>query len=75
MKKPDLHPEVPGNYRDLHPEVPGNYRPVSNLPYLSKILDRAVADQLQAHIDTNGLHVKFQLAYIAPRRPSFVGND
>ena len=64
MKKPNFHPEVPGNYR-----------PVSNLPYLSKILERAVADQLQAHLDTNGLHVKFQSAYTAPRRPSFVGND
>ena len=36
---------------------------MSNLPYLSKILERAVADQLQAHLDTNGLHVKFQSAY------------
>ena len=48
---------------NLNPEVLGNYCPVSNLPYLSKILERAVADQLQAHLDTNGLHVKFQLAY------------
>ena len=50
MKKPNLDPEVLGNYR-----------PVSNLPYLSKILERPVADQ--AHLDTNGLHVKFQSAY------------
>ena len=28
-----------------------------------EILERAVADQLQAHLDTNGLHVKFQSAY------------
>ena len=48
---------------DLDPEVLGNYRPVSNLPYLSKILERAVAGQLQAHLNTNGLHVKFQSAY------------
>ena len=48
---------------NLDPEVLGNYRPVSNLPYLSKILERAVVDQLQAHLDTNGLHVKFQSAY------------
>ena len=50
MKKPNLDPEVLGNYR-----------PVSNLPYLSKILERAVADQV--HLDTNGLYVKFQSAY------------
>ena len=48
---------------NLDPEVLGNYRPVSNLPYLSKILERAVADQLQAHLDTNGLQFKFQSAY------------
>ena len=48
---------------DLDPEVLGNYRPVSNRPYLSKILEKAVADQLQANLDTNGLHVKFQSAY------------
>ena len=48
---------------NLDPEVLGNYCPVSNLPYLSKILERAVADQLQAHLNTNGLHVKFQSAY------------
>ena len=48
---------------NLDPEVLGNYCPVSNLPYLSKILERVVADQLQAHLDTNGLHVKFQSAY------------
>ena len=48
---------------NLDPEVLGNYRPVSNLPYLSKILKRGVADQLQAHLDTNSLHVKFQSAY------------
>ena len=39
------------------------YLPVSSLPYMSKILERAVADQLQAHLDTNSLHVKFQSAY------------
>ena len=48
---------------NLDPEVLSNYRLVSNLPYLSKILERVVADQLQAHLDTNGLHVKIQSAY------------
>ena len=48
---------------NLDPEDLGHYRPVSNLPYLSKILERAVADQLQVHLDANNLHVKFQSAY------------
>ena len=48
---------------NLDPEVLSNYRPVSKLPYLSMILERAVADQLQTHLDANNLHVKFQSAY------------
>ena len=44
---------------DLDPDVLGNYRPVSNLSYLSKLLEQAVADQLQAHLATNDRQVKF----------------
>ena len=39
LKKPGLDPD------DLH-----NYRLISNLPFLSKILERAVAAQLQQHM-------------------------
>ena len=54
IKRPNTDPEVLANYR----------LPVSGkLPYLSKILERAVADQMQANLDTDGLHVKFQSAY------------
>ena len=48
---------------NLDPEVLSNYRTVSNLPYLSKNLERAVADQLDTHLDANNLHVKFQPVY------------
>lgn len=41
----------------------GNYRPVSNLPYLSKILERAVVEQLNVHLELGGLQTKFQSAY------------
>ena len=44
-------------------EVLSNYRPVSNLPCLSKTLERASADQSQTHLDANNLHVKFQSEY------------
>ena len=47
----------------LDPETLSNYRPVSNLPFLSKILEKAVAEQLVAHLDANNLQVKFQSAY------------
>ena len=47
----------------LGPDILGNYRPVSNVSYLSNLLERAVADQLLAHLDRNKVKVKFQSAY------------
>jgi hypothetical protein len=50
----------------LDPDVLGNYRPVSNLPFVSKILERAVSDQLSEHLRLGNMYAKFQSAY----RPS-----
>ena len=50
----------------LDKENMNNYRPISNLPFLSKVLERAVADQLMTHLHTNSLHEVYQSAY----RPS-----
>ena len=47
----------------LRKEVFKNYRPVSNLNYISKILERVVAVQLQTHLDEAGLMTDFQSAY------------
>ena len=47
---------------NLDPEVLSDYRPVSNPPYLSKIIERAVAYQLLTHLEGNSLHAKFQSA-------------
>ena len=44
-------------------EVFQNYLPVSNLIFISKILERAVAAQLQIHLDEGGLMTGFQSAY------------
>ena len=34
----------------------GNYRPIANVPFMSKVVERVVADQLQARLDeTNAL--------------------
>jgi hypothetical protein len=44
-----------------------NYRPVSNLAYLSKLLERVVAEQLSDHLRVNNCLDKFQSAY----RPGF----
>ena len=40
-----------------------NYRHVSNLSYISKLLERVVSEQLLAHIYENGLDVVYQSAY------------
>ena len=40
-----------------------NYRPVSNLSFLSKILEKLVAKRLPSHMDNHNLHEVMQLAY------------
>ena len=40
-----------------------NYRPVSNLPVLSKILEKAILNQLNQHLDSNNLHCPAQSGY------------
>ena len=47
----------------LDKEVFKNYRPVSNQNFISKILERVVAAQLQTHLDEAGLMTAFQSAY------------
>ena len=40
-----------------------NYRPVSNLPFLSKILEKIVLSQLQTHLKKNNVVEENQSAY------------
>ena len=47
----------------LDKKVFKNYRPVSNLPFVSKVLERAVAKQLQNYLTVNNLHEPQQSAY------------
>ncbi|XP_073709407.1 uncharacterized protein [Misgurnus anguillicaudatus] len=47
----------------LDPENPNNFRPISNLPFLSKILERTVADQLKHHLLSNQLYETFQSGF------------
>ena len=49
----------------LDPNELKNYRPVSNLSYISKLLERVVARRLNNHMITNGLHEPLQSAYKA----------
>ena len=47
----------------LDQNVLNNYRPVSNLLYLSKILEKVVFKQLMEHLIRNNLREKYQSAY------------
>ena len=52
LKKPELDPE---NMK--------NYRLVSNLPYISKLIEKAIVTQLDSHMSENSLHEIHQSAY------------
>ena len=43
--------------------IPRNYRPISNLPFVGKLMERCVIDQLMEHIHANNLMETLQLAY------------
>uniref|UniRef100_A0A669EKP4 Reverse transcriptase domain-containing protein n=1 Tax=Oreochromis niloticus TaxID=8128 RepID=A0A669EKP4_ORENI len=49
----------------LDPAVLANYRPISNLPFISKILERVVVKQLTDHLQRNGLFEAFQSGFRA----------
>ena len=48
---------------NLDPNALGNYRPVSNLPFVSKVLERDVLPQPLSHLHSNYLHPVQQSAY------------
>uniref|UniRef100_A0A669BHY4 Reverse transcriptase domain-containing protein n=1 Tax=Oreochromis niloticus TaxID=8128 RepID=A0A669BHY4_ORENI len=50
---------------NLDPSILSNYRPISNLPFLSKVLERVVFRQLQSFLDNNSLYEKFQSGFRA----------
>ena len=47
----------------LDENVPLNFCLVSNLPFLSKVIERVILRQLAAHLSSNGLLPEFQSAY------------
>ena len=51
--------------QSLEPDVLGNYRPVSNLSFISKILEKVVAKRLRSHKTSESLYEPFQSAYHA----------
>jgi len=52
LKKPNL------SHEDFK-----NFRPVSNLPFISNVIEKTVASQLVSYMDSNNLHIPLQSAY------------
>ena len=46
-------------------EVLKNFRPISNLPFLSKLIVKVIAERLVSHMQDNGIVEKYQSAYKA----------
>uniref|UniRef100_A0A8C5C924 Reverse transcriptase domain-containing protein n=1 Tax=Gadus morhua TaxID=8049 RepID=A0A8C5C924_GADMO len=61
LKKAVVKPTL--KKKDADPDCLKNYRPVSNLPVVSKLLERIVLDQLNSHLQTNNLHCPVQSGY------------
>ena len=49
--------------KSLDKNVYSNYRPVSNLAFLSKVIERVVVQRLNLHMDLNNMHETMQSAY------------
>ena len=49
----------------LDPDILANHRPISNLPFISKVLEKVVAAQLQVHLHHNNIAEKFQSGFRA----------
>ncbi|TWW62345.1 hypothetical protein D4764_04G0009920 [Takifugu flavidus] len=47
----------------LDPDVLANYRPISNLPFISKVLEKVVVTQLLEHLQRNSLFEMFYAAF------------
>ena len=48
---------------DLDPEILKNYRPISNTPYLAKVLEKAAFYQINDHLIINELLYPYQSGY------------
>ena len=61
LKKAILTPVLKKSHLDH--EVLGNYRPISNITFLSKLIEKVVAFRLNTYINRHGLLEKMQSAY------------
>lgn len=72
-----LTPQNSINYSNLDPNNINNFRPISNLPFLSKILKKIVATQVHEHLTGNNIYEQFQSGFCAQHRnsPVKITND
>ena len=49
----------------LDPEILKNYKPIANLSFISKIIEKAIANQIHDHLINNDIVDNFQSAYKA----------
>ena len=61
MKKAVIKPTLKKDNADV--DCLNNYRPVSNLPAVSKLLEKVVLDQLNNHLTSNSMHCPVQSGY------------
>ena len=61
LKEAIVRPLLKKPYLDR--DVLKNYRPVSNLPQLSKVIEKVVAQRLLDHLDSQHMQEEFQSAY------------
>ena len=47
----------------LDAEISKNYRPVSDLSFLSKVIEKVIASRIISHIENNAIIDKFQSSY------------
>ena len=58
-----LRVRVSGEKESLNKEEMKNYRPVSNIPVISKLIEKVVSQRIQTHISQHHLGSTFQSAY------------
>ena len=61
FKEAEVRPKL--KKEGLDPNNLNNFRPISNLPFLSKVLERVVCDQITKHLEVNDLFDPLQSAY------------
>jgi len=49
--------------QNADPDEPKNYRPISNLTFISKVLERIIVEQITQHLEEADLMPEFQSAY------------